>query len=236
MKKIILTLATLVCVIACAFGFAACGGSDGSKALGFRLKTDDTYAVDSVPLKATTITIPSTYEGKPVTSIDTGAFGEHTKLKSLTIPDSVTLIEAQAFYDCTKLENITIPDSVTSVGESAFHGTVWYENQPDGIVYAGKAVYRYKGTVPNNTPIVIADETKSITEFAFGDCGSLTSVTIPDSVTSINSQAFYNCGKLTSIAFNGTKAQWNAIKKGSRWNDKTGDYKIHCTDGDITKS
>lgn len=40
---------------------------------------------------------------------------------------------------------------------------------------------------------------------------------------------------LTSITFNGTKAQRNAISKGSKWDNSTGSYTIHCTDGNISK-
>ena len=34
----------------------------------------------------------------------------------------------------------------------------------------------------------------------------------------------------------GTKAQWKAIKKGYDWNYDSGNYTVHCTDGDISKS
>lgn len=33
----------------------------------------------------------------------------------------------------------------------------------------------------------------------------------------------------------GTVAQWNAISKGDDWNSATGNYTIHCKDGDISK-
>jgi hypothetical protein len=29
--------------------------------------------------------------------------------------------------------------------------------------------------------------------------------------------------------------QWNAISKGGSWNRNTGNYTVHCTDGDIGK-
>ena len=62
-----------------------------------------------------------------------------------------------------------------------------------------------------------------------------TSVTIPDSVTEVGNYAFLYCSSLTSINYNGTKAQWNAISKGSPWNSYTGNYTIYCTDGNISK-
>lgn len=259
------------------------------------------------PLDA--LTIPETIENLPVTHIASTAFKNNTKLKLVELPNSLQVIEYQSFYGCTGLSNISIPDSVTSVGQYAFYNTAWYNNQLDGLVYAGRVAYDYKGMMPSNTSVVIKNGTFSITEYIFYDytslvsvtipdsvtnigkyafrgCTGLTSITIPDSVTSIGDGAFYKCSGLTianwnatactsagttqgfifegcsnlatanigdnvkiipslafcgctgltRITFNGTKAQWNAIYKGTNWNSNTGNYTIHCTDGDIPKS
>ncbi len=94
--------------------------------------------------------------------------------------------------------------------------------------------YAFYGLI-DVTDITILTEVEQIHEFAFGNCG-LTSVALPASVKYIGDYAFKDCRKLTSINFNGTKEQWNAIQKGKGWDDRTGDYTIHCTDGDIAKS
>ena len=142
----------------------------------------------------TSITIPNS-----VTSIGNCAFSGCSGLASVTIPNSVTSIGEYAFQNCSGLTSITIGNSVTSIGYGAFYGTAWYNNQPYGLVYAGKVAYEYKGNMPTGTSIILADGTLAIADYAFGGCSGLTSVTIPNSVTSINRSAFYGCSGLNDV-------------------------------------
>ena len=134
-----------------------------------------------------------------VTNIGDSAFDGCKGLTSITIPISVTSIGDYAFRNCSGLTSVTIPNSVTSIGYGAFYNTAWYNNHPDGLVYAGKVAYKYKGTMPSNTSIVIKDGTLGIASFAFYGCSGLTSITIPNSVTNIGDSAFDDCKGLTSI-------------------------------------
>lgn len=169
----------------------------GCKLTSIRIPNSVTSIYDdafSSCISLTSLTIPNS-----VTSIGKNAFACCISLTSITIPNSVTSIGWSAFGGCTGLTSITIPNSVTTIGSSAFDGTGWYNNQPNGLVYAGNVAYKYKGTMPYNTSITINNGTVGIVDYAFSDCSGLTSITIPSSVTNIGEWAFYSCNELSSL-------------------------------------
>ena len=160
-----------------------------------------TYSVAEIDFGAfadctglTSITIPNS-----VTKIGGAAFGGCTGITEVTIPNSVTEIGWRAFDSCTGLTEVTIPNSVTEIGYCAFNNTGWYNNQADGVVYINNVLYRYEGTMPEGTSILIKNGTVSISPGAFADCTGLTEVTIPNSVTVIGMGAFKGCTRLKSI-------------------------------------
>ena len=96
-----------------------------------------------------------------------------------------------------------------------------FQSVYDGNAELCKAMMegRYKDAVKAGLQdIVIPDGVTSIDCQAFWGCDCLTSITIPNSVTTICDQAFDRCEHLTRITYTGTKAQWQAINKGWRWN------------------
>ena len=127
------------------------------------------------------------------------AFENCSSLISITIPNSVTSIGEEAFKDCSSLTSITIPEDVVNIGYDAFSNTPWYNNKPDGVMYIGKLLYKFKGNMPANTSINIEEGTISICDRAFDRCSNLTSIVIPNSVTSIGKSAFYYCKSLKEL-------------------------------------
>ena len=143
-----------------------------------------------------------------VTKIDANAFDWSDGLANITIPDSVTVIGSSAFCRCNDLTTITIPSSVETIEESTF----W--------------------SCENLTSVIIFEGTTTIGETAFVFCGNLKEITIPKTVTSICTKAFLFCTGLTDITFNGTASEWEAIIKGTEWNEDVPAEVVHCTDGD----
>ncbi|MBO4983282.1 MAG: leucine-rich repeat protein [Clostridia bacterium] len=97
------------------------------------------YKVVDCDKKATSVVVPSTYKGKPVTSIGDSAFEDCNGLTSVEIPNSVTTIGEGAFRYCTSLTSIEIPKSVTKIDKMAFlqckRLIIYYESksEPDWL-------------------------------------------------------------------------------------------------------
>lgn len=84
------------------------------------------------------------------------------------------------------------------------------------------------------TGLTVVDiEASKIGKHAFYGCTNLHTVYIYQA--NIGEYAFANCTSLTDIHYNGTKAEWNAGTFGRGWNENTGNYTVHCTDGNINK-
>lgn len=157
---------------------------------------------------------------KGVTTIHNFAFSECSSLESIVIPDEVKELPYCCFagcislkkvvlgksvetigdwaLSCPALEDINFPDTLRYVGSgSLFGGCPWYDNQPDGVIYAGKLALVYKGGCPSK--VTLKAGTKAINRSCFYGCEELENVVIPNSVEYIGKSAFYGCEKLKSV-------------------------------------
>ena len=179
----------------------------------------------------TQLTLPSYYNGQGY-EIYECAFYNCSGLSSVTIPDSATSIGDYAFMNCSGLTSITIGSNVKSIGWGAFGGCIGLTSVtiPNSVKDIGWGAFVGCSGL---TSVTMGSGVTSIGDSAFSDCSDLTSVTIGSGVTRIGNSALNGCSKLKRIDFNGTKAQWEAIRKESDWNRDTGSFTIYCTDGTI---
>jgi hypothetical protein len=132
------------------------------------------------------VTIPSTTNGLPVTSIGDSAFVNDGSLANVTILANVSNIGDYAISDCTNLTNVTLGNSVTSIGGDAFY------------------------SCSSLTSVTIPDGVTNIGDYAFIYCSNLKSVTIPSSVHYISDGTFWWCYRLT-LYFKGNAPDYNEI-------------------------
>lgn len=144
------------------------------------------------------LTIPDTYNSKPVTSIGEDAFLLCEGITSVIIGNNVTSIQSSAFWGCKGLTSVTIGNSVTSIGDNAFYdcSALTNINIPNSVTSIGESAFAH---CDNLTSVIIPDSVTSIGEAAFEYCSSLTSVTIGNGVTSIGNFVFSGCISLASI-------------------------------------
>ena len=145
--------------------------------------------------------------GKGLTRINSGTFGYCYELTDIIIPDNIRSIDSEAFEYCYNLENISISDNIFFIGKRAFYNTKWYDNQPDGVIYLGKTLYKYKGEMPENESIKIKEGTIGIASSAFDDRANLSSITVPCSVIGFGSDVFYGCDNLTIYSYKNSNAE-----------------------------
>lgn len=150
-----------------------------------------------------------------VTTIGAGAFMGCGGLRSIEVPKSVTFIGPAAFKDCNSLVEISLPfvgESRTATDKAGVFGYIFgcTSSRPDNTpaaqqyqqtqtVWGDTKTYYYYYFIPESLRRVTITDTTVIGNYAFHDCGQLTSITIPNKVTSIGDSAFGSCRGLKSI-------------------------------------
>ena len=202
--------------------------------------------IPSIPKKAfedceslTTIIIPAS-----VTKIGKEAFGECSRLSNITYlgtKDQWHAIKKSSSWD-RKTGNFIVHcvDGTLIKLHAEDDGDLFasniemsFANANDDYV-AEQLAYTFNDN-GRITRVNIPNTVTKIPKDAFDDCKSLSIVEIPTSVEKIGRDAFDGCKKLTTIIYLGTREQWLDIKKQRGWDDGTGEYKVNCSDGVLTK-
>lgn len=139
------------------------------------------------------VTIPETIEGCPVTRIQSGAFFNSLDLVKIILPNSLTCVGSIAFPNTTAFE-YTIYDNGQYVGNDENPYLVLVDAVSEDI-----------------TACTIHEDTKVIAGGAFAYCSNLTSITIPDGVCGIGDSAFLDCTALEQVTIGANVKSINMV-------------------------
>ena len=160
--------------------------------------------------------------GAGVTDIGGAAFAYCTRLKYITIPNTVTMVRDIAFFACMDLRCIVLPSSVTRVGnmQHGFNYNLKVLSLPPTITTIGSSAFKtctelMRLCIPEGVTvlnhyachglhtakeIVIPDTIAgAIPDYAFQYCYRIEKLNIPDGVTSIGKYAFNQCYNLREL-------------------------------------
>ena len=133
-----------------------------------------------------------------ITYLGAWCFVNDAKLTSLNI-SNCTIFKQECLKNTPLLTDITFNDNTELIEVDALDNNGWYNSQSNGLIRIGKVLYKYKGTAPENTSIVIPDDIVYITEKCFINQSNIVSVTMNDTITTLNSSTFRNCTSLKTI-------------------------------------
>ena len=156
------------------------------------------YAITEYIGDLTNVHVPSTYQEKPIVSIETRAFYDCSKITEVSLPDTVNeigeeafgyctslkridisackRIKGHAFIGCTSLTEMTIPNGVISIGEKPFaecsslKKVAIYSGEISAKVFAGNKYIE---------EIILGENVTDIAQFAFAGCTALKQLTMP---------------------------------------------------------
>jgi len=187
----------------------------------YRPAGDASYEIVKYTGSDASVTVPETYNEKPVTAILAEVFMDNQTMTSVTIGSNITSIGDRAFYNSDALTSVSLPNAVTYVGEEAFMGCDELTSFTIGTGFAN-----HKGNFlaycPKLTTITVADgntnnyiSVDNVLIHNVAGVGSYVVVcapgktgdyTIPKDVLTnqcvwIMSNCFSSCNGLTSITF-----------------------------------
>ena len=168
--------------------YAAWINEDDGTAYIYRNLDDGTVEIQSYTGRRRYLTIPSALEGKAVTGIGEFAFAGNSRLRSVTLPETLTYISTGAFSDCSKLRAIEIPEKVKSIGDEVFRGCVSLSQV---------------SLMKNGALTTIGDQ-------AFAMCG-ISTMHLPVNLTELGNGVFYGSTGMTSITVESGNAAYQVL-------------------------
>ena len=127
---------------------------------------------------ATTLTLPASLHGYPVTAVAANAFAYCSTITEIILPDTVTDIGARAFFAMRSLESLRLPEGLQTLPAQVLEGCNSLKS------------------------LTLAEGLEFILDSALANTG-LQTLTLPASLKKIESTALRNCPALASVELAG---------------------------------
>ena len=154
------------------------------------------------------VIIPSSFEGKAITSIGEKAFRDCNNISEVVIESGVKNIKNGAFSNCKNLKRVRLPNSIVSIGERG-EGR---QSQQIGV-FANSGLESI--VIPNSVEIIgpyafsntfiqklfLPDSVKEVGRGAFESCTKLEAVRLSNRTITLEAYTFKNCVLLSQVVF-----------------------------------
>ncbi|HKL94729.1 MAG TPA: leucine-rich repeat protein, partial [Clostridia bacterium] len=122
-------------------------------------------------------------------TIESNAF-YNAEITEFNIPTSLESIGENAFeYSSLETLNVPLNSNLKNIGQNAFNQTDWLYNQETGLLYIGKVLYTYIGSMPDIYEITLENDTLAIAPFAFEEMSNISSIILNEGLEIIGEKA-----------------------------------------------
>ena len=169
----------------------------------------------------TSVAVPETVSGVPVTKVAAGAFSRRDGLIELTLPDSVAEIGRNAFYSAHALRKVRLPAGLKSIGMHAFKDSGIREIElPEGLLGIGRGAFEKCGLERAEIPASV----EAVGEMPFARCAALREIAVSSgnpNYKSVDGVLYTKDGK-TLVQYPGGRTAGGGAASGAEGNTDSG--------------
>lgn len=201
-KKLICTFSAFLALLTVLLSFSSCT-SESSGSLQYK-DAENGYALYRYKGSSTekSLTVPDTFNDKPVTELMSFCISNSEYLEELTIGENIEKIDPWALTNCPVLKAINVSENnkyFTSVD-----GVLYSKDMTKLIAYPNgrtSLVTDKDGKATGGGTIKLPDTVKVIGENAFYMCSNLYSIEFNEGLQKVENKAFLKCTNLSAIEF-----------------------------------
>ncbi len=156
--------------------------------------------------EASTVTVPESFNGKPVTSLGKDCFESNSTVKKIILPDGIKNPKKEAIKGCKKLERVLYAGDVENDGDvvkierKTLKSVLTADKTftvPEGVTAIGKSAFALS---QNLNTVVLPKGKIKLGKNSFADCTKLKKIVL-DSETVINDILCFEAAKIKTIEF-----------------------------------